>query len=658
MVVLCTFCATGVYSAQNAPTVMSKYGEIQSVNKYSSNPFWTADSPYNQRFPKPIYANGPDVNTGDCNRIVQNLVSQYCANRDNCSNSRISDIRPIVMVQLSQLPGHNFATSCGGYIDSVFEDYKKTYGNVSTNNIVQPTTRAQQTIQIENPFKQKKSDYEIGVDERTAELESMQRITTPAATVTLTDFPKTIDDLSFTDRLANTTAGYEPYKNLNAYKTPKFETEDEYYERMKSVLEHDIHYVGAGAANNGCPTKYLTGRGATVSCTPMRQNGTCTEWCTDAALTNCKTSFTISSNDRDDKTFYGKCTCNPGYEESGYKCVKPGTQDSNGPNTAPSNCPDPHMDANCQCTGKYAPDSKNKDVCICANGEDISNDCEIPPIPMCIQKMSADQGVIHYLQQKLKGITKIDADILEKQDLYSYLADKITLSCVTKSTPAELNDFNSYIDTYPDVFIPITLNGETTNVRINGEKLLDNTPNTYKPYGIIAISDKNTFSPQQTVTSSDIDNLVSIAESWFLRKNHSCVLFYGPRVGLFGVPGIPDIRPGGSFINCIHTNPWGTPDLSQVAQTIWGNHIYNLSAAGYLNGLLLRGTNSECTGTPVTTRNYIRARANLKKFVEGLKSMTDCQGLGMILYLIEYEEHPNNAFNDQGIIKSEKFTII
>lgn len=230
-------CAPVVCAAQNAPTFMSKYGEIQSVNKYSSNPFWNSNSPYNQRFPQPIYATGPDVNTGDCNRIVQNLISEYCADRNNCSNLRISDVRPIVMVQLSQLPGHNFATSCGGYIDSAFEDYKKSYGNTSAVNVVKQASQPQQVVQIENPFKQKKSEYEIGVAERAAELENLQRVTTPTATVTATEFPKTIDDLSFTDRMANTTAGYEPYSNLNPYKIPTFESEKEYAERTKSSSE-------------------------------------------------------------------------------------------------------------------------------------------------------------------------------------------------------------------------------------------------------------------------------------------------------------------------------------------------------------------------------------------------------------------------------------
>lgn len=409
-IVVFGMCGTpGGGATQNSPAFISKYGEIQSVNKYSSNPFWTPNSPYNQRFPTPVYVTGADLTTGDCNRIVQNLISSYCSNYNNCSNLRISDVRPNIMVQLSQLPGHNFATSCGGYIDSIFEDYKKTYGNSSTNNIVKPAQQKQTTIQIDNPFKQQLSEYDQGVAERTAELERLQNITTPTARVTATEFPKTIDDLSFTDRLANTTAGYEPYKNLNAYKTPNFETEDQYYERMKSVLEHDIHYIGAGAS--GCPAKYLTGRGATVSCTPTLQNGTCTAWCTDAAKTNCATTHTISSNERDDKTFYAKCTCNSGYELRDNKCVRPGTSGGGnnggynggdnggapGPNV--NTCPDPtYMDTDCKCT--IVPNTHEESgKCVCDNGKNIANYCDDGEerfiVWYCLAKNTAAVRLIH-----------------------------------------------------------------------------------------------------------------------------------------------------------------------------------------------------------------------------------------------------------------------
>lgn len=224
-------------AAQKSPTPFSTYGEIQAVQKYSSNPFWTKDSPYNQRMPTPIYATGTDLTTGDCNRVVANLIASYCASNNNCTNKKIGDVRPTVMVQLSQLPGHNFATSCGGYIDSEFENYKKTYGNVSQNNIVKPVTNnktTQSIIQTDNLFKQQPTKAEQAVADRAAELKRMQALTTPTPVVTTKEFPKTVDDLSFTDRMALASEGYEPYKDKKSYVIPDFKEEDEeFFERLK-----------------------------------------------------------------------------------------------------------------------------------------------------------------------------------------------------------------------------------------------------------------------------------------------------------------------------------------------------------------------------------------------------------------------------------------
>ena len=222
--------------AQKSPTPFSTYGEIQGVQKYSSNPFWNKDSPYNQRMPTPIYATGADLNTGDCNRVVGNLIASYCASND-CK--KISDVRPTVMVQLSQLPGHNFATSCGGYIDSEFENYKKTYGNVFTNNIVKPATNTQttQTVQLNNIFAKQPSKYEQGVAERTAELKRLQSANASTPGLTAQDFPKTIDDISFGDRMALRTAGYEPFQNMQVYRDLVVEGEEHFIERQLALLE-------------------------------------------------------------------------------------------------------------------------------------------------------------------------------------------------------------------------------------------------------------------------------------------------------------------------------------------------------------------------------------------------------------------------------------
>ncbi len=225
---------THVYAVGMAPAILSNYGEIQSVKNYSSNPFWNKNSPYNQNFPKPIYATGADLNTGDCNRVVENLVTSYCAEHNYCRNLRISDVRPTIMVQLSQLPGHNFATSCGGYIDSAFTKFQKEYGNVSTVNLPKPASQPT-NIEITNPFAQKQTAAQKAIADRTAELERLQSITTPTAGVHAEYFPKTTADLSFTDRIANTAAGYEPYKDKPSYKKPDFLGEDEeFFNRLRA----------------------------------------------------------------------------------------------------------------------------------------------------------------------------------------------------------------------------------------------------------------------------------------------------------------------------------------------------------------------------------------------------------------------------------------
>lgn len=248
-------CAAGrAYAVGTAPAILSNYGEIQSVKNYSSNPFWNKNSPYNQNFPKPIYATGADLNTGDCNRVVENLVTSYCAEHNYCRNLRISDVRPTIMVQLSQLPGHNFATSCGGYIDSAFDKFQKEYGNVSTVNLPKPASQPT-NIEIANPFAPKQTAAQAAIADRTAELERLQSITTPAAGVHAEYFPKTTADLSFTDRMANTTAGYEQYKNLESYKKPNFLGEDEaFFERLKA--QNFEEYCNRRPNEQECKDKY------------------------------------------------------------------------------------------------------------------------------------------------------------------------------------------------------------------------------------------------------------------------------------------------------------------------------------------------------------------------------------------------------------------
>ena len=114
-------------------TPFSKYGQIQNVQNYSSNPFWDPSSPYNQRMPVPVYVQGTDVDTSDCTTIVGTLVSSFCASRNNCAGLSLDDVRPTIMVQLASLPNHNYVTPCAGYVDSEFSKY------VAQNTLVAPT---------------------------------------------------------------------------------------------------------------------------------------------------------------------------------------------------------------------------------------------------------------------------------------------------------------------------------------------------------------------------------------------------------------------------------------------------------------------------------------------------------------------------------------
>ena len=223
--VICGFSAVSAFSAT---TLFSNYGQVQNVQNYSTNPFWTPSSPYNQRMPQPVYVQGADLTADDCIKMVQSLVSAQCLARDNCKDTSLTDVRPSIMVQLSNLPGHNYVSACSGYIDSVFESYKSQYGNnVPTHQVAFPTATApnqnlnNNQIQIQNPYKQQVPKWKQEINERTQELQELQEQNGAGNNqLSATDFPTTYADLSFSERMANATEGYEPYAGKTAYVFP------------------------------------------------------------------------------------------------------------------------------------------------------------------------------------------------------------------------------------------------------------------------------------------------------------------------------------------------------------------------------------------------------------------------------------------------------
>lgn len=666
--VLCAYGATMSHAAQNAPTFMSKDGQIQSVNKYSSNPFWSPNSPYNQRIPTPIYATGPDLTTGDCNTVVKTLVASHCAARNNCADLRISDVRPNIMVQLSQLPGHSYATSCGGYIDSAFENYKKTYGNTSAVNIVYSGNNNKNTTLRLTPATYTPTESES----RAAELERLQKETTPDAGIDATLFPKTVDDLSFTDRLANTTAGYEPYKNKSSYVTPMFETESEYYDRMKTVLEHQITYVNAGTAT-GCPKTYLTGRGTTVSCVPTRDpRSEFVAWCMDAKLTNCAQEYIISPTDRDDKVFYAKWDCINNSVKRGDKCEcsdphmnaycectgiwKTDPSDAkrcacvNGedpanncgtpqitPPTPPSGgCTDPtYMDSNCQCTvvpNTHIDTATGK--CACNNGKDISNNCEdgTPPPPtniQCLTNVENDPNFKSMMTTNLTGVTDLTNWInTNKTSFYSLLANKVVEHCLQGSA-SDITEFNALLDSSAVISVSVDFNGTPTPVSVDKFELFDYT--SYWTYPII-------------INHSGVKNVgTGMPKSAAVLPTYvqECTgTFYTSRTG----------GPAGG---------WANPTIEKAARGVYPKPRGNGFLIGKVSfpGMLYNFHQSFASGASLTqTKNYAQAREQIKQFVNNINSDGGCSGNNMVVYLVsEATPDENNATSVK--IMSEPFVI-
>ena len=165
-------------------SLFSNYGQIQNVQNYSTNPFWTPNSPYNKKLPQPVYVQGAELTAEDCTNVVQSLVSVQCMVRDNCKNTQLSDVRPAIMVQLAGLPNHNYVSACAGFIDDIYEKYVAYYGNnAPTNKVVAfptatvPNPDVQSAdIQIQNPYKQQIPQWQQEMNERAEELQQLQEL--------------------------------------------------------------------------------------------------------------------------------------------------------------------------------------------------------------------------------------------------------------------------------------------------------------------------------------------------------------------------------------------------------------------------------------------------------------------------------------------------
>ncbi len=214
--------------AYSATSLFSDYGQIQNVQNYSTNPFWTPNSPYNQKMPQPVYVQGTAISNDECVKVLQSAVAMQCMARDNCKNTSLADIRPAVVVQLSNLPNKAYSTACIGYLDTVYESYVAQYGNNAPTGRVNfpnattpnPSLNNNNAPVIPNPYEIKTPKWQQEINERSQELQRLQSQTNSVNTgLTATAFPTTYADLSFTERMANETESYAPYKGTTAYRT-------------------------------------------------------------------------------------------------------------------------------------------------------------------------------------------------------------------------------------------------------------------------------------------------------------------------------------------------------------------------------------------------------------------------------------------------------
>lgn len=227
------YCAIGV---SHASTPFSKYGTIQNVQNYSSSPYWTPNSPYNLRMPTAVYATGPSVETSDCQNLVMTLIETECSARNNCLSTQLSDIRPSLMLQLSRIPNGNYATSCSGYIDTLFDAYLTEHSVAIPSGYTDfPTTITNDStpeLPQVTPPKTTQPTWHQEMQERRQELKDLQSangITPPH--ITDADFPTTYADISFNERIKNAADGYAPFQGTSAYKPIEIENESDYQTR-------------------------------------------------------------------------------------------------------------------------------------------------------------------------------------------------------------------------------------------------------------------------------------------------------------------------------------------------------------------------------------------------------------------------------------------
>ncbi len=288
--------------AINAPVPFSNHGQIQNVQNYSTNPFWSPNSPYNQRLPQPIYVQGAALDSGECQRTVSALIESYCLSQNYCRDISLTDARPALMMQLSNMPNNNYLSACSGYIDTEFAAYKSRHVTAAPTAFptafptggVPNQNATENEFKIKNPYAPVAPDWAIEMKKRQQELKDLQsQNSTGTPGVVRADFPETIADVSSADRLSNAAAGYEPFKDANVYNSIKIESEEAYLARRQELLAaNQVAVATAGTtstpgATPDKPGSNTSGGGNNTTTTPIvSETGATTQYLDQLAMDN------------------------------------------------------------------------------------------------------------------------------------------------------------------------------------------------------------------------------------------------------------------------------------------------------------------------------------------------------------------------------------
>jgi len=205
----------------HGPTPFSGSGLIHGIpGGHTTMPGWHPGAHYAQRPPRPIFATGTELNAGDCQVITFNIIRHECSlTPDNCRGAQLHQIRPAILRQLSAIPGHNFITACGGFIDGAWAEFQRDNQGVparpahgmptqfpaATGGAGTATGGGQLITQ--NPFERHLPLWMEEFIERSEEMGVHHRAQQHTVDFRPTQMPGHISDISLTERIQLTQAG-------------------------------------------------------------------------------------------------------------------------------------------------------------------------------------------------------------------------------------------------------------------------------------------------------------------------------------------------------------------------------------------------------------------------------------------------------------------